>query len=100
MPVFKIELHDEAVLDINDSYNWYEDRLPGLGRRFINALSQVFLRISENPESCPKKKRDYREAPLNGFPFVVIYEVLKKERVILVTYVFHTKRDPKLKYKR
>ena len=31
---------------------------------------------------------------------MVVYEVLKKEQIIFVSYIFHTKRNPKLKYKR
>ena len=97
---YRIELHPLALQEMEESYQWYEDRSPGLGRSFLAAIQKRFDRIADLPESYAKKKGDYREAPLPKFPFVVIYEVHAKRKTVFVTYVFHTKRDPSLKYKR
>jgi hypothetical protein len=35
---FQIELHPEVVRELNDDYQWYEERSEGLGKRFIQGL--------------------------------------------------------------
>lgn len=95
-----VAFHPDVEADVDESYNWYEDRLQGLGDRFINAIGGTIEIICEQPDIYPKKKGNYREATLKDFPFVVVYEVLRKEQVVRVLYIFHTSRNPKLKYKR
>jgi mRNA-degrading endonuclease RelE of RelBE toxin-antitoxin system len=97
---YKIELHPEAIEELKDSYQWYEERSEGLGVRFISSLNKRLNEIAEYPERYTKKKGNYREALIDVFPYVVIYEVLKLKKVVFVSYIFHAKRNPKLKYKR
>ena len=97
---YTIDLHPEAIREINDSYQWYEDRLEGLGHRFMNAVDKQLSSIARHPELYAKKKGNYRESLVKGFPFAIIYEILPKQEVVFVSYVFHSKRNPRLKYKR
>lgn len=96
----RIELHPEAIEELEESYQWYENRLEGLGNRFIASINKRLNEIAEHPERYAKKKRNYREVMIEGFPYMVIYEVLQKEQIVFVSYIFHTKRNPALKYKR
>lgn len=97
---YKVELHLEAVHELQDAYLWYEERSEGLGLRFITYTNKCLSQIAENPESYPRKKGPYREALLEVFPYVIIYELFKKEKIVFVLYIFHSKRNPILKYKR
>lgn len=97
---YRVELHPIAQKELIESYDWYEDRLDGLGTRFINAVQDRFNIIANNPQAFSKKKGKYCEVVLLGFPFTIIYEVFEKQEVVFVSYVFHTKRNPGLKYKR
>jgi plasmid stabilization system protein ParE len=97
---YTIELHPKAVLEIDESYQWYEERSEGLGDRFIDAINKKLNQISVQPEIYSKKKGNLRETKVDTFPFTIIYEVLPKQKIILVTYVFHSKRNPTLKYRR
>lgn len=97
---YAVELHVEAVQELQEAYVWYEERSEGLGDRFITLLNRRLGQIAENPERYPRKKGRYHEALLDVFPYVIIYEVFKKERLVFVSYIFHSKRNPLLKYKR
>jgi ParE toxin of type II toxin-antitoxin system, parDE len=66
----------------------------------IDAVNNRINEISQNPARYPKKKNNYPEVSIEKFPFVLIYEILEKEKAIFVSYIFHTKRNPKLKFKR
>lgn len=85
---------------MQESYQWYEERSVGLGVRFIAAIDKKLNEITSYPERYPKKKINYREVMLEIFPFAIIYEILKKEKMIFVSYIFHTKRNPAKKYNR
>ena len=97
--LFNIELHPEAIMEIEESYQWYEDRSEGLGVRFLDAVNKRLTEIARQPELYPKKKRNYREVAIENFPFTIIFEALTNEKIILVSYIFHSKRNPRLKYK-
>jgi mRNA-degrading endonuclease RelE of RelBE toxin-antitoxin system len=97
---YKIELHPDAADELGESYQWYEERSEGLGVRFIASVNKRLNEIAVHPERYAKKKGGFREVMIDVFPYTIIYEILKKEELIFVTYIFHIKRNPKQKYKR
>jgi len=96
---YKIILSVKVVKDLQESYEWYEDRSEGLGGQFVELVDKAIKLIILNPEAYPNKKSPYREIVLSKFPYVIIYEFVKEENTVYVLHVFHTKRNPKLKYK-
>jgi plasmid stabilization system protein ParE len=97
---YRIELHPKAVEELQDAYTWYEERSEGLGKRFVSYLNKRIVELSEVPERYPKKKGHLREVGIEVFPYIIIYEVLKKEKIVFISYIFHGKRNPNKKYKR
>src|SRR5271156_2767435 len=97
---YHIELHPLAIDEMELTYQWYETLATGLGERFLAAAQKKFEIISATPDVYAKKKGNYREAIPDKFPYAVIYEILEKQKIIFISYVFHTKRNPRLKYKR
>lgn len=97
---YRILLHEEASEELSDTFHWYEDRSAGLGERFMTLLQKRLQQIADDPERYPKKRKSYRETTMDTFPYVIIYEVFKKERIVFVSYIFHSSRNPRLKYKR
>jgi hypothetical protein len=71
-----------------------------LGSRFIACVNKRLNEIAEQPDKFAKKKENFREVTTDVFPYVIIYEILLKKRIVFVSYIFHTKRNPTLKYKR
>ena len=95
----KIVLSVIALKELEESFDWYEERLTGLGERFVEVIDKALNIVSDDPKAFPKKKGNYREIVINKFPFVIVYEFSKKDNTIYVLHVFHTKRQPKLKHK-
>ena len=87
-----------AEQELKDAYLWYEGKAAGLGNRFLAEVEKALKKVQIQPEMFPKKKGNYRTIHLNVFPYLLIYEVLKKEEIILLLSVFHGKRNPKIKY--
>ena len=97
---FTIQLHPEVVVDLKESHQWYERRSEGLGDRFISSVNKRLNEIAKTPERYAKKQGSYREVMIAFFPYLIVYEVFKKEQIIFVSYILHAKRDPTIKYKR
>ena len=96
----RIELHESAQKELEEALQWYENRSTGLGVKFIEAISNKLNEISIHPDRYAKRIDEFREVSTNIFPYILIYEFLPKEKVVFVSYVFHSKRNPTLKYKR
>ncbi len=89
-----------AAKEIQDSFDWYDNRAKDLGDRFINSIDLIIELILLNPEIFPIKKGSYREATLKKFPYLIIYEYIEEKETVYILHVFHTKRHPKIKHKR
>ena len=85
---------------MEESSVWYEEQLTGLGERFATEIHESARAIARSPEAYPKKRAAIREFVVERFPFLIIYEYLKQENSIYILHIFHTKRNPALKYKR
>ncbi len=46
----RIELHSAAQEELSEAFQWYEERSPGLGVRFIEAVSLRFSELSNHPD--------------------------------------------------
>ena len=47
----QLEFHPEVTNDIKGSYLWYEDKLHGLGDRFLNELEDGYTAIQNFPDT-------------------------------------------------
>jgi mRNA-degrading endonuclease RelE of RelBE toxin-antitoxin system len=97
---YKVLFHPLASKEFSDAYSWYEARLSGLGNRFENLLYERIRSISESPLTFPKKLKAYHEAKIDSFPYLIVYKVYPKKKIVFVTAVYHTSRNPRKKYRR
>ena len=93
--IYKLILKPRAENDLADSIEWYESRKRGLGKKFVNHLESYFEKISENPLNYQIQNPPFREAYIQKFPFVIIYEVSESE--VIVYSIFNTNRNPENK---
>jgi len=71
-----------------------------LPQKFTNDIRNLFDIILRNPEIYPTVKKRYRQAKLSVFPFVVVYSIDKKEKLIYISSIFHTSRNPTKKFRK
>ena len=89
---YHLSLSPNAELDLLESALWYESRQIGLGEKFTKKVEAYLSRIQNNPLHYPLKNGKLREAYIQKFPFVIIYEIVENE--ILVFAVFNTHQNP------
>lgn len=94
---YTLEIKEEAIVDMQKAYDYYEECKIGLGERFLNTLEEYLERVQENPQHYQIKRKAYREAFIKDFPYLIIYEIEADK--IIVYAVFNTWRNPKKKPK-
>jgi hypothetical protein len=62
-----------------DAWQWYEDRSPGLGDRFIDSVYRKIIQIEIDPGKGMQRKHNYKEMLLKIFPYLIIYRVETKD---------------------
>jgi len=96
---FRIIFSPLARLDVKQSVEWYDEQSDGLGDNFLSAIDEELTIISSIPEAFSKRKGNIRQKPLKKFPFIIVYTIVDEEH-INIARIFHTSRNPKLKYKK
>ena len=95
---YDLLVRPEAEADIKESFDWYEDELPGLGHEFRLSLRLTISRICSNPQLFPFVHRHIRRALVRRFPHAFYFFVADEK--VIVTACVHHKRDPKIWKKR
>lgn len=89
----RLIVRPEAEAEMTDAFDWYEDRVPGLGSEFLLCVDAVFSAILCSPQQFPRVHKIVRRALTRRFPYEVFF-VEDDERIVVLS-VFHAKRNPK-----
>jgi plasmid stabilization system protein ParE len=92
---YTVEIKEEALTDIQEAYDYYEEQKEGLGNRFLDTLDYYFDRLQKYPHHYQIKKKFYREAFIKDFRYLIIYEI--EEKKVIVYAIFNTWKNPKKK---
>lgn len=92
---YKLILKSKAHIDLAEAIEYYQSKRKGLGFKFLKCVQKFFDRITKNPLHYPLKSNQFREAYIQKFPYIIIYEIIDNE--IVVFSVFNTHQNPKKK---
>ena len=93
MKKFQVVILEKAFQEIENARDFYENNRINLGASFTNEVFSILETLESNPLLFAVKFNNIREAVINKFPFVVIYEILPSNEIIILS-VFHFKRNP------
>jgi toxin ParE1/3/4 len=83
--------------EIRAAAAWYEDRGPGLGKRFLDAVREVLESLETNPAQFGHLETlsaeiGIRRALVPSFPYLIVFETFAEE--VFVYAVAHAARRP------
>jgi plasmid stabilization system protein ParE len=86
----KVQISEEAELDLADGYWFYEGQEEGLGSEFRTSIKADIksLKIDGGSHS---KKHGYPRKICQRFPFSIFYRMESKTKLIVIA-VFHQRR--------
>jgi hypothetical protein len=65
----KIIIRPEAAREVQEAFDWYEERDEGLGAEFLRAAEACLSAIRRNPFAYPLVYGQVRRALLRRFPY-------------------------------
>jgi plasmid stabilization system protein ParE len=89
---YGIVVRPEAAREVQEAFDWYEEKSEGLGLEFLRAADACIAGIKRNPFASPILYQEVRRSLLRKFPYALFY-IIREERVILLA-CFHARRDP------
>ena len=67
----------------------------------MKSVEKRLQQIGEHPEYYSKKQNtNFREVKVESFPYMIVYEFFKRKQLIHIAAIYHSKRNPKKKYRK
>jgi toxin ParE1/3/4 len=89
---YNLSLQTEAILEIQEAFEWYEEQKEGLGYELLEEIEACYNNLKTHPERYSYINGFYRRIKTNRFPYILIYEIWGDD--IIVNSVRHIKRKP------
>ena len=74
---------------------WYDDRSPGLGDRFLDEMGRGLRAIVDFPQAHVAVDGPYRRCLLAVFPYALVYRIDDVATTIVIVAVAHNSRNPR-----
>ena len=87
-----------ALIEYKDSVIWYKKSSTKAAENFVKEVREKIRNICETPFSYPKTYGKFRETSLKKYPYSIVYFIDENIKMIIVTSVFHQKRNPQNKF--
>lgn len=88
---YSVLVSEAASTDALVIYHWYEEKLAGLGLRFIASLETAKTDLLKNPLAFAQWKKGIRRMVMRKFPYKIFYKVYETEIVVLA--IVHARRS-------
>lgn len=89
---YQLLIKPEAEEDIQEIFDWYEGKLPGLGNYFLHEFDQKLNLILSHPEGFQVHYKEFRFAFLKRFPISIHF--LIENNTIYIFGIFPTNANP------
>jgi plasmid stabilization system protein ParE len=96
--VYKITFRKRAAKEYIEAISWYNERSIVAAENFIKAVNEAFSKIEAQPHHYRNSYKNFHELRLNKFPFAIIYFIDEEKTIIVITTIFHHKRNPDVKF--
>lgn len=93
---FKLKIDTDALNDIQETFEWYETQLKGLGLRYKTQAKKQINSLKKDPYLFSIKYNEIRCRKIEKFPFLIHYLINENTKTVTVFAVFHTSRNPEI----
>jgi plasmid stabilization system protein ParE len=96
MKEYKVKIEPEALADIQEITNWYNNARPGLGKRFQNTTIKQVNSLNKDPHMYAVRYKEIRCMTVKKFPYMVHFYINHENNTVEVLAVISTSRNPKI----
>jgi plasmid stabilization system protein ParE len=96
MKKYKVKIEPEALADIQEISDWYNQRQKGLGSRFQKTVIKHLDTLSVNPQIYALRYKEIRCITIKKFPYMAHFYINDSNNTVEVLAVISTDRNPKI----
>ncbi len=96
MKKYKVKIDQDALSDIQEITNWYNNQQKGLGTRFQNTAVKQINTLSKYVHSHAVRYQEFRCMVIKKFPYMVHYYINEENSLVEVFAIIGTSRDPEI----
>ena len=89
-----------ALAEYKEAISWYLERSKNAADNFVKEVKERIIMICDDPLRYRSTYKNLRETSLKKYPYSIVYFVDEKKQLVIVSSVYHHKRNPRRKYKR
>lgn len=83
-----------------NAYDWYAERSHVAADGLLIAIEETIQLICENPTRYRNTYKKLREVSLKKYPYSIVYYTDEGNKLIIITSVYHHRRNPAKKYRK
>jgi hypothetical protein len=84
--------HGDAARELEEATVFYESRVAGLGRSFLEEVESTISLIERFPNAGATISRNLRRVSLDRFPYSIVYR--RSAEMLVIIAVAHHRRRP------
>lgn len=89
-----------ALSEYKETLRWYDERSKTAAENFVKEIKEKIKSICIDPLRYRNVYKYFRETSLKKYPFYIIYFIDESKKIVVISSVYHHKRNPKRKYKK
>lgn len=89
-----------ALNEYKEAVIWYRERSEIAARNLTKELKSGLEAICDNPLLYRNTYKIFREISLKKYPYCIVYFVDERTKTVIITSLYHHKRNPKKKYRK
>jgi len=96
MKRYAVKIEPEALADIQEITNWYNEAQAGLGKRFQNTAIKQINSLKKDPLIYAIRYKEIRCIVIKNFPYMAHFFINVENNTVEVLAVISTDRNPKI----
>jgi plasmid stabilization system protein ParE len=97
---YKYIIHELTQQEYETSLQWYAERSKRAAENFITAVNDALHLICASPTRWRNSYKSFYELGLKKYPFTIIYTIEPGKQLIMISSIYHYKRNPKKRYRK
>ena len=93
---YNVKIEPEALADIQEISDWYNENQIGLGKRFLKTAINQIDGLDKDPHVYAIRYKEIRCLLLKKFPHMVHFYINEENKTVEVLAVISTSRNPKI----
>ncbi len=96
--MYTITLRKRAAKEYLEAIAWYKERSLLAAENFVKEVNEAFIKIELEPAYYKNIYKIFYEIKLRRYPYSIVYFIDEGDSRVVISTIFHYKRNPKKKF--